>query len=87
MTKEDKARFPSKGNAIVEGKAVTDRYDLDDEKTSLAIQNGKDLIYVTGKAAKDLGKLKGTIRVTGQLKLDEKGRTRIVAKKVEANKK
>ncbi len=87
MTREDKDKFPSKGNAIVEGTVAMDKYDLGDDKTTLAIQNGKDLIYITGKAAKDPGELKGTIRVSGQLRLDEKGRIRIVADRIEANKK
>jgi hypothetical protein len=87
MIKEDQYKFPSKGNAIVEGTVVVGQYDLGDQKTPLAVQNGKDLIYVTGKAAKGPSELKGTIRVTGQLQLDEKGRIRIAADKIEANKK
>jgi len=60
-----------KGKAALEGLAV--QVPAKDGKTKLAIQNGDHWIFLTGKAADDNAKVKGTITAYGIIKAGPKG--------------
>jgi hypothetical protein len=84
---DEKSKAPAKGLAYLEGPAVCGMCDLSlcDECT-LAFRNGKTPIILDGDLARDHAGGKGVIGVTGKLQVDDRGRLRIVADKVEANK-
>jgi hypothetical protein len=76
-----------KGKASVEGEATNINFDAGNgAKMTLAIQNGDSAIAVTGKAAENMGNVKGTIRVVGVLRLT-KGGPALEADKIEVLKK
>ena len=67
----------AKGQAIVEGELVKG------EKGALSIANGKWPIIIKGDGAAKLAEAKGIVRVTGKLRLTEKGVIEVVAEKAE----
>ena len=83
----DKDKDLAKGGALVEGEAVLGKYRVGkNEKSTLAIKNGANVIVVSGKLPKEQ-ELQGTIRVVGKLCVAEQGTLVMDAEKVQAGKK
>jgi hypothetical protein len=74
---KEKDKNLAKGQALVEGELVKG------EKGSLAIANGKWPIALIGEGSGKIADAKGKVRVTGQLRLTEKGGLEVVVETAE----